>query len=240
MVPVSVKSITGGELKDSTFVVEKTGCCAVSALKTTEERGVFFDTDVCSGTPVVYLCCKTEEEARRNHVHLNHFPELPCTAQKYAIQISETHVCTDGSLLEHYSTEEVSEVESVDTGSIPEEDTDAEGTGTEAGAGAGAGTEAAINFLNHSCDPTTWFEPSTFLLIAKRDVKAGTEVTFDYATVDGGSHLLLDMECVCGSVHCRGYIGPSSYLEVCHTHVSPYIAALLDTAMSHEKHSVST
>lgn len=58
-------------------------------------------------------------------------------------------------------------------------------------------------FFNHSCDPNTGFK-SEIRLVAMRDIRAGEELTFDYAmctTNDFGN-----MECYCGARNCRGYI----------------------------------
>lgn len=58
-------------------------------------------------------------------------------------------------------------------------------------------------FFNHSCDPNTGFK-SEICLVAMREIRAGEELTFDYAmctTSDFGN-----MKCDCGSRNCRGYI----------------------------------
>ena len=61
------------------------------------------------------------------------------------------------------------------------------------------------DFFNHSCDPNSGFRGQVFL-VAMRDIKAGEEVTFDYAmTVSEsvGSDMVFKMDCTCGSPHCR-------------------------------------
>jgi SET domain-containing protein len=54
------------------------------------------------------------------------------------------------------------------------------------------------NFGNHSCDPTA--EMTTTGLVARRDIKAGEEITCDYAV-----HSSKDwsMVCNCGALTCR-------------------------------------
>ncbi|XP_059280243.1 histone-lysine N-methyltransferase ASHH2 isoform X1 [Lycium ferocissimum] len=66
-------------------------------------------------------------------------------------------------------------------------------------------------FINHSCDPNCrtekWMVNGEVCigLFALRDIKKGEEVTFDYnyVRVFGAAA----KKCVCGSPHCRGYIG---------------------------------
>ncbi|KAJ8531165.1 hypothetical protein K7X08_026599 [Anisodus acutangulus] len=66
-------------------------------------------------------------------------------------------------------------------------------------------------FINHSCDPNCrtekWMVNGEVCigLFALRDIKKGEEVTFDYnyVRVFGAAAKI----CVCGSPHCRGYIG---------------------------------
>ncbi len=57
-------------------------------------------------------------------------------------------------------------------------------------------------FMNHSCDPTVWWENET--LVARRDIAPGEEITYDYGTdftaFDRG------FTCRCGSPMCRGYL----------------------------------
>lgn len=61
---------------------------------------------------------------------------------------------------------------------------------------------------NHSCDPNLWME-NAVTESARRDVRAGEELTVDYAlhSDDPSWH----MECRCGSVLCRGLITGSDW-----------------------------
>jgi SET domain len=51
--------------------------------------------------------------------------------------------------------------------------------------------------LNHSCDPDTWFCGE--VLVTRREVAAGEELTYDYATGATGFTLV----CHCGTYRCR-------------------------------------
>jgi hypothetical protein len=65
-------------------------------------------------------------------------------------------------------------------------------------------------YMNHSCDPNTWWEDE-LILAARRDIQPGEEVTYDYATLD----ILLEyqMSCSCGNVCCRRVITNKDYLK---------------------------
>ncbi len=56
---------------------------------------------------------------------------------------------------------------------------------------------------NHSCDPNTWWSGS-YSLIARRDILADEELTYDYSSCD--IDLVFEMQCNCGSSCCRGII----------------------------------
>lgn len=65
-------------------------------------------------------------------------------------------------------------------------------------------------FMNHSCDPNTW---SLFgdddIMVARRDIQPGEEVTYDYATTQ--VDMPLHFECRCGSANCRGIVTNLDY-----------------------------
>jgi hypothetical protein len=56
---------------------------------------------------------------------------------------------------------------------------------------------------NHSCDPNAGLS-GQITLVALRDIAAGEEICFDYATSDGLPEFY--MPCACGSPHCRGAV----------------------------------
>jgi SET domain-containing protein len=61
-----------------------------------------------------------------------------------------------------------------------------------------------FRFINHSCDPNTFFRctPARAEVYALRDIAAGEELTVDY--VD--SHHNGRLPCACGARNCRGKI----------------------------------
>ena len=59
--------------------------------------------------------------------------------------------------------------------------------------------------LNHSCDPNAGFR-GPIHIVALRDIKAGDQVTIDYATCVSSELEAFRMECACGSRACRGVI----------------------------------
>ena len=84
-------------------------------------------------------------------------------------------------------------------------------------------------YLNHSCDPNLWFT-NGWPLTARRDIAAGEELTFDYAT---GETYPLHSECQCGSADCRHHITGKEwedplFREKYKDHFNPYIQGLID------------
>jgi hypothetical protein len=70
------------------------------------------------------------------------------------------------------------------------------------------------DFFNHSCDPNSGFSGQVFL-VAMRDIRAGEEVTFDYAmTVSEsvGSDMVFSLDCACGSPLCRKTITEQDWM----------------------------
>jgi hypothetical protein len=69
--------------------------------------------------------------------------------------------------------------------------------------------KAAENYLNHSCEANARFDSSKaaslrFAFRAKRKIKAGEEITYNYFTTDWGGED--NFECACGSLHCKRLI----------------------------------
>ena len=67
--------------------------------------------------------------------------------------------------------------------------------------------EPVMLFLNHSCDPNVGFA-GNIVLVAMRDIEAGTELTTDYAMFDTSPG---EMACRCGGSSCRGTITGSDW-----------------------------
>jgi len=65
-------------------------------------------------------------------------------------------------------------------------------------------------YMNHSCDPSTWWLDDE-TMVARRDLQAGDELTYDYATTD--IDMPFSMDCQCGSENCRGTISHTDYLS---------------------------
>jgi hypothetical protein len=85
--------------------------------------------------------------------------------------------------------------------------------------------------FNHSCEPNLGFF-GQIGLVAMRDIKAGEELTFDYAMSDGSPYD--EFECHCGLPHCRGRITGSDWKlpelwKKYHGYFSPYLARRIAT-----------
>jgi hypothetical protein len=59
------------------------------------------------------------------------------------------------------------------------------------------------DLVNHCCDPSCGLLGNA-LLVAMRDIAAGEEITYDYATSDGSDYD--EFECHCGAGRCRGTV----------------------------------
>ena len=62
--------------------------------------------------------------------------------------------------------------------------------------------EGSMLFVNHSCDPNVAIQ-GQIAVVAMRDVRAGEELVFDWATTDD---LDYELACNCGSPACRGVV----------------------------------
>lgn len=60
-----------------------------------------------------------------------------------------------------------------------------------------------IHYGNHSCDPNMWHTDAS-TLAARRDIRAGEELTVDYATQTTAADF--QMPCRCGAPACRQVI----------------------------------
>lgn len=59
--------------------------------------------------------------------------------------------------------------------------------------------EGSMIFSNHSCDPNIGVQ-GQIIFVALRDIRAGEELTHDWATTDDDTY---EMDCRCGSTLCR-------------------------------------
>ena len=62
--------------------------------------------------------------------------------------------------------------------------------------------EGSMIFSNHSCEPNIGVQ-GQIVFVAMRDIKAGEELTHDWATTDDDAYR---MECRCGALTCRKII----------------------------------
>jgi SET domain-containing protein len=65
-------------------------------------------------------------------------------------------------------------------------------------------------YMNHCCDPNTWWADS-HTLVACKDIQPGQEITYDYATTEIA--IAFEMRCTCGSPLCRGKVSNLDYLD---------------------------
>jgi len=93
-------------------------------------------------------------------------------------------------------------------------------------------------FMNHSCDPTTWYV-SDSLMTARRDIQPGEEITFDYGTSQtyhwpsSIPEIGERVKCFCGADNCRGIITADDWKkpELQKTygrHFLPYVLEMID------------
>lgn len=64
-------------------------------------------------------------------------------------------------------------------------------------------TGTTAHYGNHSCEPNLW-PVGSYAIAARHDVRAGDELTLDYATTSGAPGFA--MACRCGSSLCRGEV----------------------------------
>jgi len=94
------------------------------------------------------------------------------------------------------------------------------------------GNEGPADWVNHSCDPNAGLI-GHIVLVALRDIRAGEEICFDYATTDGSPYD--EFECGCGGRRCRGHVTGDDWrlaeLQARYAgHFSPYIQRRIDEA----------
>lgn len=65
-------------------------------------------------------------------------------------------------------------------------------------------------YMNHSCDPNTWWGDDD-TMVARRDIAANEELTYDYATTE--TAIPFEMTCRCGAANCRIIVRNMDYLD---------------------------
>lgn len=104
------------------------------------------------------------------------------------------------------------------------------GEGVFAAADLAAGTPVS-GALNHSCDPNSWFAGE--VLVTRRAVAAGEELTYDYAT---GAALERPLFCHCETYRCRQVVEPDDWripqLQQRYAgHFAPPVQLLIDASL---------
>ena len=74
---------------------------------------------------------------------------------------------------------------------------------------AGAPEPEPADFINHSCNPNCMLTGNV-VLVAGREIAAGEELSYDYATTDGSDYD--EFECSCGSDLCRGKVSGHDWM----------------------------
>ncbi len=90
-------------------------------------------------------------------------------------------------------------------------------------------------FINHSCDPTCWMINDEDVS-ARRKIKAGEQVTIDYATFIINEFESSRIEnCMCGSATCRGKLGKGDWWKVRDKYRGHFIRWIQDKIIQKER-----
>ena len=84
--------------------------------------------------------------------------------------------------------------------------------------------------FNHSCDPNCALSGQV-VVVARRPIDPGEELTIDYATRNGGDHD--EFACTCGATRCRGKVTGHDWMlpelqQRYHGEFSPYLARRIE------------
>lgn len=83
--------------------------------------------------------------------------------------------------------------------------------------------------VNHSCNPSLWFQPQSLKLISRKSIKRGEELSVDYGMLFTDE--LPSFSCLCKQKNCRKMITGTDYqLPQCQsydTHRSPFILDII-------------
>lgn len=88
------------------------------------------------------------------------------------------------------------------------------------------------DLINHSCDPSCGLQ-GEIVVIAKRALEPGDELTFDYGTCDASPYD--EFDCACGAPRCRGRVTGDDWRDTLFQMrndgwFSPYIARRIAAA----------
>ncbi|CAM9989545.1 unnamed protein product [Phaeothamnion confervicola] len=70
--------------------------------------------------------------------------------------------------------------------------------------------EDSSYYFNHSCEPNCWYKGDENI-VARRDIKVGEHVCYDYALTETESSMHFGLKCLCGSAQCRRELDFSQY-----------------------------
>src|ERR1051326_686974 len=88
------------------------------------------------------------------------------------------------------------------------------------------GSEETVGYLNHSCDPNVFLDFSCLCVRALKDIRAGDEVTINYAATEYEMHD--SFPCDCGSPACPNTIKGFKFLtREQQLKLKPYLAPYL-------------
>ena len=85
--------------------------------------------------------------------------------------------------------------------------------------------DTIVHYANHSCDPNLWHVGS-YDVVARRDIRAGEELTIDYGTNSGAPGFV--MRCTCGTTRCREVVTSEDWrvVELQHRYAGHWTPAL--------------
>ncbi len=94
--------------------------------------------------------------------------------------------------------------------------------------------------LNHSCDPNVILETDKMLMIARRDIEKGEELSFFYPSTEW--EMAAPFICLCGAVNCIHVVAGSRFLPLStlenhylNAHIRESIVDLLKNTKHHLK-----
>ena len=67
-----------------------------------------------------------------------------------------------------------------------------------------------LQYINHSCDPNTFFDTTGMQVVALKNIKAGEEFSFFYPSTEWD--MAQPFHCYCGSSRCIGEIRGAAFL----------------------------
>ncbi|MDA1197421.1 MAG: SET domain-containing protein-lysine N-methyltransferase [Nanoarchaeota archaeon] len=69
------------------------------------------------------------------------------------------------------------------------------------------------DYLNQSCSPNCFIQFDPLVLVAKRNIQKGEELTFNYNATEYGGEGNHSFQCTCGSEGCYGEIKGFKYIN---------------------------